>query len=72
MHRGFTSMETDPVHRELAAYNLAERLFFDLDKKGDLYSLCRKVGEFVPREGLTLDEVEQLLERWKLQGPHGG
>jgi hypothetical protein len=30
------------------------------------------VGEFAPQSNLGLDEVEQLLERWKLQGPHGG
>jgi hypothetical protein len=26
----------------------------------------------VRREGLTLDEVEEVLNTWKLRGPHGG
>jgi hypothetical protein len=65
-------MEVGPTHRELAAFDLAERLFFKLEKKGDGYSLCREVGEFAPANDLSLEEVEQLLERWKLQGPHGG
>ena len=66
-------METDDTaNREHAAVELAEKLFFQLKKDGDGYSLRRKVGEFVPRKKLSLDEVEQILERWKLQGPHGG
>ena len=65
------SMELDS-ERERAAFDLAERLFFKLEKQGDRYSLRRDVGEFAPQSNLGLDEVEQLLERWKLQGPHGG
>jgi hypothetical protein len=65
-------MELDTAHRERAAFDLAERLFFRLEKQGDGYSLRRDVGEFAPQSDLSLDEVEQLLERWKLQGPHGG
>ena len=51
---------------------LAERLFFELERDGDLYSIYRKIGGFTPRHDLTLDEVEKVLELWKLQGPHGG
>jgi hypothetical protein len=31
-----------------------------------------KSGGFNPQQNLTIEEVEQLLELWKLQGPHGG
>jgi len=65
-------MERSAFSRECAASDLAERLFFELEKEGERYSLCRKTGDFVPQSDLTLDEVERLLERWKLQGPHGG
>ena len=65
-------METDTANRERAALDLAERLFFQLKKDGDRYSLRREVGEFAPQQDLSLDEVEQILELWKLQGPHGG
>jgi hypothetical protein len=65
-------METETVLRERSAFELAEKLFFKLEKKGGQYSLRRKVGEFAPQQGLSLSEVEQILERWKLRGPHGG
>jgi hypothetical protein len=63
------NFETD---RERAANDLAERLFFKLEKQGDRYSLRRKIGDHARRYNLTLDEVEHVLERWKLEGPHGG
>jgi hypothetical protein len=50
----------------------AERLFFELEKHGPRYSLYRKIGGFTPQHNLTLDEIEKILELWKLQGPHGG
>ena len=53
-------MELHTAQRERAAFDLAERLFFKLEKHGDRYSLRRKVGEFAPRTDLSLDEVEQL------------
>ena len=65
-------MELDAARREREAFDLAERLFFKLEKQGDRYSLRQDVTEFAPQNNLSLDEVEQLLERWKLQGPHGG
>ena len=58
--------------RERAAKDLAERLFFELKKHDGRYSLRRKIGDYARRENLTIDEVEQVLERWKLEGPHGG
>jgi hypothetical protein len=69
---GGSDMKRSFAGRERAAEYLAERLFFELEKRGDLYSLCRKIGGFTPQHNLTLTEVEKLLELWKLQGPHGG
>jgi hypothetical protein len=65
-------MQNFKTDRERAANDLAERLFFELEKQGDRYSLYRKIGDHARRDNLTLDEVEQVLERWKLEGPHGG
>ena len=65
-------MQDADTERERAAYDLAERLFFDLEKQGDLFSLRRKIGDHARRDNLTISEVEQVLERWKLEGPHGG
>jgi hypothetical protein len=65
-------MQNFQTDRERAANDLAERLFFELEKQGDSYSLCRKIGDHARRDNLTLDEVEHVLERWKLEGPHGG
>ena len=65
-------MKRTKTMRERAAEYLAERLFFELEKHGDLYSLYRKIGGFTPEQNLPLAEVEKVLELWKLQGPHGG
>lgn len=60
--------------RERKAKRLADKLFFKLTREAGRYSLCRTVGLSgpAPREDLTLDEVEQELEKWKLRGYHGG
>jgi hypothetical protein len=58
--------------RERKLERLAEQLFFDLKRQGERYSLSRKLGEFAPQSNLTLEEVEGVLKRWKLRGPHGG
>jgi hypothetical protein len=63
------NIETD---RERDAQYLAERLFFKLEKRGSHYALSRIIGGFEPKDHLTIEEVEQLLELWKLEGPHGG
>lgn len=65
-------MKTFENDCERAANDLAERLFFELEKHDDRYSLRRKIGDHARRENLTINEVEQVLERWKLEGPHGG
>jgi hypothetical protein len=60
--------------RQRKAKRLAEKLYFKLTREGNRYSLCRTVGLSGParRENLSLDEVEQELEKWKLRGYHGG
>ena len=63
---------TRPADRQRQLQRLAEKLFFELRKEGDRYALSRKLGEFVPQSDLTLEEAEEILERWKLRGPHGG
>ena len=65
-------MQDFATGRERAAANLAERMFFALEKHGDRFSLSRKTGGFDPKHNLTIEEGEELLELWKLQGPHGG
>lgn len=65
-------MQTFDTDRERAAQELAEKLFFAFEKHGDRYSLHRKIGDHAKRENLTIEEVEAVLERWKLEGPHGG
>ncbi len=65
-------MQNFDTDRERAANDLAERLFFKLEKNGERFSLRRKIGDLARRDDLTIDEVEQVLERWKLEGPHGG
>jgi hypothetical protein len=63
------NLETD---REQDARQLAERLFFKLEKRGSHYGLSRVIGGFDARDHLIIEEVEQLFELWKLEGPHGG
>lgn len=65
-------MQNFDTDRERAAHDLAERLFFTLEKHGEYFSLRRKIGDHARRDQLTINEVEQELERWKLEGPHGG
>jgi hypothetical protein len=72
-------MQSD-VSREQAARELAGQLFFSLERHGDRFSLYRSVdgdsradnGEPVRYDDLSLDEVESLLETWKLRGFQGG
>ena len=59
--------------RETRLQELASRLLFTLGKDGSRYSLFRDtdVPQPVQHDGLTLDEVEDTLNTWKLRGPHG-
>ncbi len=62
------------AEREDRLRKLADMLLFDLRKYGDRYSLLRTsdVSQPVRHDRLTLDEVEELLNTWKLRGAHGG
>jgi hypothetical protein len=53
---------------------LAERLEFAVEETDGRFTLIRTadVPEPVQEERLTLSEAEDLLQTWKLRGPHGG
>jgi hypothetical protein len=60
--------------RERHAHELATRLLFKLEKHGKTFTLTRDVdvSHRVQHENLTIAEVENILNTWKLRGPHGG
>jgi len=60
--------------REAHLRALADQLFFVVEKNGQRFTLKRTtdVAKPVCEVGLTLTEAEQLLQRWKLRGFHGG
>ena len=67
-------MAESEADREARLRELAVKLSFRLDKQGLRFALYRDVdvSQPVSRDGLTIDEVEDLLNTWKLRGPHGG
>jgi hypothetical protein len=54
--------------------SLADRLQFTLVTTRDRFTLTRTadVSRPVCEEDLTLEQAEDMLETWKLRGPHGG
>jgi hypothetical protein len=69
----------EPMHqnepdREALLRELASQLLFSMENQGGRFRLYRDadVSRPVRHEGLTLDEVEEILNTWKLRGPHGG
>ena len=66
-------METEQ-EREDRMKVLAGKLHFEVEKTGSKFSFYREVdlSEPVRHDDLTLDEAEDLLNRWKLRGLHGG
>ncbi|HEY7764872.1 MAG TPA: hypothetical protein VIB38_07765, partial [Aestuariivirgaceae bacterium] len=60
--------------REARLCELAARLLFTLENQGSRFALYRDVDVPKPvrHDRLTLDEVEDVLNTWKLRGPHGG
>jgi hypothetical protein len=53
---------------------LADKLLFKVEKSGAGFTLSRSIDVSRPvrREGLSLDQAEELLETWKLRGLQGG
>ena len=67
-------MEEADSDREARLRELASRLLFILSKDSSRFSLYREADLPQPvwHDDLTLDEVEETLNTWKLRGPHGG
>jgi hypothetical protein len=62
------------IEREAHLRKLGESLLFEVEKFGDRFNLARTIDVEQPvrHDGLTLGQAEQILETWKLRGPHGG
>jgi hypothetical protein len=60
--------------RERHLHELARRLLFRLEQVGPRYRLTRETDVEAPvrHENLTIEDVAEVLETWKLRGPHGG
>ena len=67
-------MQDSEAEREARLRELAAKLFFTLERQGLRFALYRDVDVSQPvrRDGLTIDEAEDVLNTWKLRGPHGG
>jgi len=67
-------MQQNETERETHLRELASKLLFSMENEGGRFHLYRDadVSRPVRHEGLTLDEVEEILGTWKLRGPHGG
>jgi hypothetical protein len=68
------AMQENEADRERRLHELAGKLLFRLERRGARFSLYRDadVSKPVRHDELTLDEVEDILNTWKLRGPHGG
>ncbi len=62
------------TEREQHLRVLADKLLFRVEKNGALFTLSRSadVSSPVRREGLSLEQAEELLATWKLRGLGGG
>jgi hypothetical protein len=69
-----TLRTTETSKREQHLRALADKLLFTVEKRGNGFTLSRTadVGRPVRREGLSLDQAEDLLATWKLRGLGGG
>jgi hypothetical protein len=67
-------MQEDEADREARLRALASKLFFTLTRQESRFGLYRDVDVSKPvrHAHLTLNEVEDILNTWKLRGPHGG
>jgi hypothetical protein len=68
------AMQQNETEREAHLRELASRLLFSMEHEGGCFRLYRDadVSRPVRHEGLTLAEVEEILDTWKLRGFHGG
>jgi hypothetical protein len=68
------TIQENEIERRERLQHLASQLFFTLKIEGQRFALYRDVDvpEPVRHDGLSLDEVEDILNTWKLRGPHGG
>jgi len=66
-------MQENEADREARLRELASKLFFTLTARARA-SPYRDVdvSKSVRHDGLTLDAAEEILNTWKLRGPHGG
>jgi hypothetical protein len=64
-------MQENEADRERRLRELAAKLLFNFERRGARFSLY-SVPKPVRHDDLTLDEVEDILNTWKLRGPHGG
>lgn len=66
-------IETEAA-REHRLRGLASKLFFTLERQGSRFGLYREadVSRPIRHKVLTLDEVEDILNLWKLRGAYGG
>jgi hypothetical protein len=73
-HGLFSNGTGETAEREARMRTLASRLEFKVVKNGERYSLTRTadVSRPVNETDLSLAQAEELLETWKLRGPHGG
>ena len=60
--------------RETHLRDLAERMQFRMEKSGERFTLTRTADLSRPEREteLTLDEVQEMLDTWKLRGLSGG
>jgi len=60
--------------RETHLRALAERMQFRMEKSGDRFTLTRTADLSRPERAtdLSLDDVQKLLDTWKLRGLGGG
>jgi hypothetical protein len=74
MQSGGEQGRESSAEREARLRELASRLLFTLENQGSRFALSRDVDvpKLVRHDHLTLDEVEDVLNTWKLRGPHGG
>ncbi|HWE78916.1 MAG TPA: hypothetical protein VG270_10385 [Pseudolabrys sp.] len=66
--------KADASAREAHLRDLAERMQFRMEKFGDRFTLTRTADLSRPEreQDLTLDQVQELLDTWKLRGLSGG